>query len=366
MEPSRCRSPNFGGYVGALSALSAATLMLAVIVGMPNRAKADEGGVSFWLPGQFGSLAAAPLTPGLTVTEIYYHANVAGGGDVATARAITIRQFTPTLTENFNGSIHGAADLVFGTATYVFATPVLGGQASLGMGAAYGRNDADLNATISGSLGPIPFSRTFNIEQATVGFSDLYPMATLRWNNGVHNYMTYVTGDIPVGLYSSSNLANMGIGHGAVDAGGGYTYFDPKTGHEFSVVSGLTYNFINPSTQYQNGIDWHLDWGASQFINKAVHVGAVGYFYNEIGCDSGAGAKLGCFRSQVIGIGPQFGVIFPMQTAIGPMQGYLNLKGYGEFDHHDRAAGWNAWITLSISPATETPPASAQPTLVHK
>jgi hypothetical protein len=29
-------------------------------------AKADEGGLSFWLPGQFGSLAAAPLQPGLS------------------------------------------------------------------------------------------------------------------------------------------------------------------------------------------------------------------------------------------------------------------------------------------------------------
>jgi hypothetical protein len=26
---------------------------------------------------------------------------------------------------------------------------------------------------------------------------DLWPLATLRWNNGVHNYMTYITGDIP-------------------------------------------------------------------------------------------------------------------------------------------------------------------------
>ena len=43
--------------------------------------------------------------------------------------------------------------------------------------------------------------------------------------------MTYLTGDIPVGLYSSQNLSNLGIGHGAVDAGGGDTYFDKQTGH---------------------------------------------------------------------------------------------------------------------------------------
>src|SRR6476620_4171239 len=55
-------------------------------------------------------------------------------------------------------------------------------------------------------------------------------------------------------------LSNIGIGHGAIDAGGGYTYFNPQTGHELSGVLGFTYNFINTSTQYQNGVDLHFDW----------------------------------------------------------------------------------------------------------
>jgi hypothetical protein len=29
------------------------------------------------------------------------------------------------------------------------------------------------------------------------------------------------------------------------------------------------------------------------------------------------------------------------------MQGYVNLKGHGEFDAHDRASGWHAWLTFS-------------------
>ena len=33
------------------------------------------------------------------------------------------------------------------------------------------------------------------------------------------------------------------------------------------------------------------------------------------------------------------------------MQGYLNLKGYGEFDAANRPSGWNTWLTFSISPA---------------
>jgi hypothetical protein len=40
------------------------------------------------------------------------------------------------------------------------------------------------------------------------------------------------------------------------------------------------------------------------------------------------------------------------------MQGYLNLKTYGEFDGVDRPHGWYVWLTLSLSPA---PPSAASP-----
>jgi hypothetical protein len=36
---------------------------------------------------------------------------------------------------------------------------------------------------------------------------------------------------------------------------------------------GFTYNFKNPGTQYQSGIDFHFDWGASHFLSKQVFVG---------------------------------------------------------------------------------------------
>jgi hypothetical protein len=180
------------------------------------------------------------------------------------------------------------------------------------------------------------------------------PIATLRWNNGVHNYMTYITGDIPVGAYDSTRLSNIGIGHGTIDAGGGYTYLNPQTGHEFSGVLGFTYNFTNQSTQYQNGVDMHFDWGASQFLTKQFLVGAVGYVYQEVGCDTGAGNRVGCFKSQVVGAGPQLGFIIPLTTE---MQGYLNLKSYWEFANQNRPDGWNAWVTFVISPAEQTPSA---------
>src|SRR5262245_11188901 len=94
----------------------------------------------------------------------------------------------------------------------------------------------------------------------------------------------------------------------------------------------------------------HLDWGASQFLSKQTLVGLVGYVYKEIGCDSGSGDRVGCFQSQVVGIGPQAGFIFPL----GDLQGYLNIKAYREFAARDRADGWNTWLTLVISPSPAT------------
>jgi hypothetical protein len=322
-------------------------------------ARADEGGISFWIPGFFGSLAAVPQkTPGWSVTMIYYHTSVSAGGDVARAREITLGRIPANLTVNLDARVNANVDLGIVAGTYTFATPVLGGQASASLLATYGANSTTLAGTLTGTLttpgGTFPFSRFDSIDSSLIAFGDLIPQFALRWNAGVNNFMTYVTGDIPVGAYQSDRLANLGIGHWAIDAGGGYTYFDPKTGHEASAVLGFTYNFINPATQYQSGVDMHLDWGVSQFLTKQWQVGLVGYLYQELGCDSGSGDRVGCFRSRVVGVGPQVGYIFP----VGDMQGYLNLKAYGEFANENRPAGWNVWLTFNLSPAAPTPAAT--------
>jgi hypothetical protein len=88
----------------------------------------------------------------------------------------------------------------------------------------------------------------------------------------------------------------------------------------------------------------------------------VGYVYKEIGCDSGSGDRVGCFQSQVVGIGPQLTFLFP----VGNMQGYLNLKGYKEFAAQNRPDGWNAWLTFAISPAAPSPASSASRRMITK
>lgn len=307
---------------------------------------ADEGGVSYWLPGRFGSLAAVPGVPGWSMAAVYYHTAVSASGATAAAKEIQIGRFPATVNSSLNLHLNAQGDLVLLNPTYTFATPVLGGQLAIGVTGLFGRSSADLSGTLTTALGPLVMTRNGTIADAITSVGDLYPQATLKWNAGVHNFMTYVTGDIPVGAYSPTRLANLGIGHAAIDGGGGYTYFNPQTGHEFSAVAGFTYNFKNQDTQYQNGVDFHVDWGASQFLSKQLFVGLVGYGYQQITDDFGQHPILGGFRSRVVGVGPQVGYLFPVEG----MQGYLNLKAYGEFAAENRPAGWNAWLTFSISP----------------
>lgn len=338
--------------------------VVAALLSLPAQiARADEDGISFWIPGFFGSLAAVPQqAPGWSVTSIYYHTSVSAGADVARAREIRIGNIPANLNVNVNASVNANVDLGLLVGTYTFATPVLGAQAQASLLASYGSNSTSLAGSLVGTVtgpggGVFPFSRFDTINSSIIAFGDLIPMFQLKWNAGVHNYMAYITGDVPVGAYQSTRLANLGIGHWAIDAGGGYTYFNPQTGHELSAVLGFTYNFVNPSTQYQSGVDMHFDWGASQFLTKQWQVGLVGYLYQEIGCDSGSGDRVGCFQSRVVGVGPQVGYIFP----VGDMQGYLNLKAYGEFANENRPAGWNVWLTFNLQPAAATPPTSSRP-----
>jgi hypothetical protein len=349
------RTSRFGRGSPRRSAIVIAALALASVASSPKAALADEGGVSFWVPGFFGSLAAAPLVPGWSQTEIYYHTTVSAGGNVALAREFQIGRVPLGLSASLTANLNATGDLGFVLPMYTFQTPAWGGQVTVGLLSAYGRVSTSLAGTLAGTLttplGAVPFLRNDSISDSVWGFGDLAPLVTLRWNNGVHNYMVYAIGDIPIGAYDSTRLSNIGIGHGTVDFGAGYTYLNPQTGNEFSAVLGFTYNYLNNSTQYQNGVDMHLDWGTSHFFTKQVLAGLVGYVYKEVGCDSGLGDHVGCFQSQVVGIGPQIGFIFP----VGDLQGYLNIKGYKEFAAQNRPDGWNTWITLSISPAPPTP-----------
>lgn len=289
--------------------------------------RADEGGVAFWLSGQYAALAAVPPQPGWSIptTLYYYSGSATDSTTIPRGGAVAL-------------GIKSQELELFLSPTYAPETKVLGGQAALTLSAGVGGNWTSANLSMSST------ATELNPTQVIWGLTDLSPTASLGWTSGVNNWMVYVTGNIPVGAYDSKRLSNIGIGHSAIDAGGGYTYFNAKTGLGASAVIGFTYNFENYSTDYQNGIDSHLDWSVSQFVSTNWQVGVSGYVYYQLTGDSGSGDKPGPFKSRVAAIGPQLGYSF----TVAGQQWSANLRGYYEFWAQNRLEGYAVFATLSI------------------
>jgi hypothetical protein len=299
---------------------------LALVLTQPRSANADEGGVSFWTPGQYGSFAAIAPTPGWSLPLVFYNY----GGSVGAQQPLSRGNL---LTAGLRGSFDG----LFIVPTYTLSTTILGAIPSFSMSYLPAYSAASANVGL----------RQFSLfrSDSIWGVGDLYPTAQLFWNRGGgNNFMAYLTGDIPVGSYNPDRLANIGIGHGAIDGGGAYTYLNTKTGTEFSATLGFTGNFTNPSTNYTNGLDSHLDLAAAQFLNRQLFVGAVAYAYQQLTPDHGQPAILGSNESRTRGVGPQIGYNFSVAgTTI-----YTNLRAYWEFDSYRRLQGHAVYATLNI------------------
>jgi len=298
----------------------------------PAAARADEGGASVWLPGQFASFAAVPGDPGFSLEALFYvrKASATAGTSFSRGGGLLLGYDT---TEQY----------LYLTPGYTFTDPVLNGQLWLGVTFSAGRADTSVSGVLTGPRGN---SLSASNSDSVAGISDLYPMASLKWQQGSHNAMAYVMGSAPVGTYDPNRLAGVGLGHWAVDWGMGYTYM-PASPFEFSVTAGMTYNFINPTTQYQSGVDTHIDVGTSWSFSDTFYVGAAGYFFNQVSPDTGASAASGGFQSRVAGVGPQAGWSF----RLGGLATDLNVRGYKEFAAQNRPEGWNIYLSLSLSRA---------------
>jgi hypothetical protein len=299
---------------------------LAIVVLHGSSTRADEGGVSFWVPGQYGSFAAIAPSIGWSLPLVYNNY----GGSIGRDQQLTRGHL-------LTAGLSGSADSLFIVPTYTLGTTILGAIPSVSMAFIPAYSAASANV----GLGPLSASRSDSLW----GGSDLYPTAQLFWNKGgVHNFMAYLSGDIPVGSYDPNRLANIGIGHGAIDGGGAYTYLNTTTGTEFSATLGFTGNFANPQTNYTNGLDSHLDLAAAQFLSQQFFVGAVAYVYQQLTPDHGQLAILGSNESRARGVGPQIGYNFN----VGGQTIYTNLRAYWEFDSYRRLEGHSVFATVNI------------------
>lgn len=66
------------------------TVVAVALLLRPQISRADESGISFWVPGLFGSLAAVPTIPGWSPGSVYYHTSVEASAAAAAAREIQV------------------------------------------------------------------------------------------------------------------------------------------------------------------------------------------------------------------------------------------------------------------------------------
>jgi hypothetical protein len=320
LTPSSLRHSRRRRFLGSTIAALAAS-------GGECPALADESGVSFWQLGSYASQAAVPAAPGLSIDTTYYSAAVNSDSTTNFTRGGRVQTGLST-----------RSNYLAITPSYAFDTPVLGGQLEFGVTVLAGNYSSTMSGMGAGA-GP-----SGSASDSMTAFGDLFPLAALKWAQGDHNFMIYTAANVPFGNYDVNRQASVGLGYWTVDGGGGYTYFDQGAGHEFSAVVGFTYNFMNPYTAYQSGIDMHLELSASQYLTDRLSVGLAGYFYNQVTADSGSGATVGPFISRVAGVGPQLGYNFNL----GERSASLSARGYYEFSSQNRAQGWNAWLTFVI------------------
>ena len=124
--------------------------------------------------------------------------------------------------------------LVFFSPTYTFADPLLGGQFAISGSVPFGVGQTSTSAQLSEPNGAA--LSAFRSETLTA-YGDFSPTLTLKWALGPHNFMGYVTANVPTGYYSPSNIASLGLGSGNINdshwtssAGGesAFLAFDPN------------------------------------------------------------------------------------------------------------------------------------------
>jgi hypothetical protein len=305
------------------------TILLAVAVAvLPSAAAwADEAGVSFWACGQYASFAAQPYSPGFNLAMTYYA--YSGSGN---------RSFGMFNGRHLLVGVNSVFNSFWLTPTYTPRTKLFGGTLSFSLTGLFGYNRQ------SGTIQLQPSGLYAARGQSLTSGGDLYPQVLVAWTKGKNSWMTYVMADVPCGSYDPDRYAEIGLGHWAADVGGAYTYFDEASGLEFSATLGFTYNWKNPDTEYQSGIDAHLDLGASKTLSNGTLVGLVGYVYHQLTADSGAGAAWGPFYSSATSLGAQVGRTF----TLGGTPVNVNVRGYYDLQADHRAQSYTLYVVASI------------------
>ena len=297
---------------------------LALILLAAPHAQASESGQSAYLPGFQDTLAGYQSPPGSYFKQILYFYNGSAGKVVGEGKVKV--------------GLHESLPIQFSMVNQVTKSRLLGSNYAWALIIPFA--EPELTGQIVTPLGNISRSRSVSALSDIV----IVPIM-LGWHNGRSHQKAWLNIYTPTGEYNVQSFVNAGLNRWAVEFDYAYTFLDMKTGCEFDIATGYTFNFENPATNYTSGQEFHMDFAAMKHYSAAVAVGAVGYAFVQTTPDSGSGAKLGAFEGRTFALGP----IVTYNTKVGSVPIGLTGKYYGEFAVSRRFEGHSYWLNISAA-----------------
>ena len=274
---------------------------------------AVEEGMSIYPKGYAGFMSGVlPPDEGFYLTNSYYFFQGSAGREVR------------------DGNVEADANITlnadFLDALFVTDWHFLG--ATFAYGGAVDYAWANLDASIQAPLAGVEI----NTDKHSIGDSFLQP-AILGWHDGVLNWTLAMNVYVPTGPYRLRQL-NLGRNVWGFLPQFSLTYFNPATGLDMSAQIVYVTMTENTTTQYQSGDILHVDWALGKHFG-AWEFGVNGNIVEQLGADRGAGARLGPFKAESLGIGP--GLSYA--TAIGSTPANFAARWERDFNAHNTFRG---------------------------
>lgn len=323
-------------------------LALGVAASAALPARASEGGVSLWVPGQ--SVPNGGILPPQGVyfdsTTWFYNATFARGGSTVLGGNVVA---------NVRANI--VADFV--TGLWVTPVEILGGDLAVAVVVPFGEPAVRAGVLIDGPIVNRVLGRPLALgaRDATFNAGDPIVSASLGWHSGNWHWKLSAAVSIPAGAYEPGQLSNVALNRVIGDFAAGASYLDPASGIELSAVAGFTVNGENPSTRYVTGDEFHLDASISKYLTKQVSVGAIVSHYQQITGDSGPGARLGPFKGRVTAVGGTLGMTVP----VGQIPVSARFKVLRDVEVENRFQGTTGFFEVSFPLWVATPKAAPEP-----
>lgn len=317
------------GRRAPMSRVALAGLFAAAFVAAPGAVHAGEGGTTHVIPGALATLADnVPTAPGSFVKPMYMNYGGSVSAQLPTAVGLA-------------GNVVAHANTLAVAAGHTFQTTVLGG-AHYTVVAALPYTSLDISADVQTAGGG-----TARRNSRVDGFGDMTIIpAMLGWKPGNWQFNALVPIYLPTGSYEKGRLGNPGLNYWTFDPVVGLAYSNAKSGFNALMHLGYAINTENSATSYRSGNLLHLDGAVQQVLPVGagfMTLGVEGFWFEQVTCDSGAGAVLGCFKGRTAGLGPVAGFILPT----GRQALVFELKFLAETTTRNRLGGDYVWFKMA-------------------